>query len=70
MIIEPGHGPLYEYSVATVGQLMLVLKPHVLRIVHNDLIEHEADFPPKNRRELSALIEFIDELLINLEGEP
>lgn len=62
--------PLYEYKVDTVGNLLLCLKPHVLREIRDNLVERELDFNGERaKQEASALIQHIEELLVSLDGE-
>ena len=65
---EP-YRPLYEYSVATVSDLLLCLRPHVLRAVRGNLQSIEGEFIGERAIEVSRLIEQIDELLVDLDGE-
>lgn len=61
--------PLYEYSIATVSSLLLCLKPHVLREIRANLQEKEPNFRGNNAKEVSRLLEHIDELLTDLDGD-
>jgi hypothetical protein len=65
---EP-YKPLYEYSVASVSDLLLCLKPHVLREIRRNLQEREPDFNGENARQVSDLLTHIEEMLADLDGE-
>lgn len=60
---------LYDYSVASIGGLLLCLKPHVLRHIRDNLVERQPDFRPHELPGAVRLIQHIEELLESLDGE-
>jgi len=67
--IEDPYQPLYAYSVASIGNLLLCLKPHVLRHIRDNLVERQPDFTPPEMPGAIELVQHIEELLMSLDGE-